>query len=124
MGILKEFEEQASGEEDPSAWIAQQARATAPAGARSTEAPEERLCKRIAWLNDKAQLCSPIVVDLVLPSLLAIDVKKAMAVLKALEENATTILDPCSYITSAAEEAAADQPGLDSSAEGMTHIGL
>jgi len=102
MAILKELEEHAS-EPDPTAWVLERAR-DAVGSLGSGEPAEERLRKRISWLNEKAQLSSPIVVEMVMPGLLAIDVRKAMAVLKGLEENAQSILDPSSYVTSAAQE--------------------
>lgn len=102
MAILKELEEYAS-EPDPTAWVLEQAR-NAVGSLGGGEPAEERLRKRISWLNNKAQLSSPIVVEMVMPSLLAIDLRKAMAVLKGLEENAQSILDPSSYVTSTAQE--------------------
>lgn len=102
MAILKELEENAS-EPDPTAWVLGRARMSVSSSG-SGEPAEERLRKRISWLNEKAQLTSPIVVEMVMPSLLAIDMRKAMRVLKGLEENAQSILDPSSYVTSAAQE--------------------
>jgi len=68
-------------------------------------APEDRLRKRITWLNANVALSGPLDYDRLAPLLLSIDVSKAMVLLKNLQENASTVLDPNAYVASAAMHA-------------------
>lgn len=117
MVILKEVEEHAQ-DPNPSQWIIQKAREMrgVPAGAGSAKdgPPEERLSKRIAWLNDKGHLSSPVDTPMVMPLLLELDIRTAMQVLKRLEENADSIQDPTSYVQA---EAAKEPRSSDQSTD-------
>jgi len=63
---------------------------------------EEKLRKRIAWLNGKAGLSQELRYQRVAPLLLEIGIDDAMAILKLLEENSSSVRDPNAYVSKAA----------------------
>lgn len=116
MEVLKKFEENMSTIRDPHAWVSSAAKRLIEGGGVAAEVPpsapstgsssaEERLMKRITWLNANVSLSSPLDYDQVAGSLLRLEIQQAMAVLKNLEENASTVLDPVAYVTSAVDNA-------------------
>jgi len=111
MEILKRLEEHAASVRDPTGWVLIAARRKAAGESTSTlmhgdkGAPEDRLRKRITWLNANVALSGPLDYDRLAPLLLSIDVSKAMVLLKNLQENASTVLDPNAYVASAAMHA-------------------
>lgn len=122
MDILKKLETSSATVRDPTGWVLVAVRRIIGGvpGPRpgSTAPPHERLMKRITWLNENAQLASPLIYEQVAPSLLALEPPTAMMVLKTLEENASTVLDPQAYVASAAQRFA------DSSATGFAPEGF
>jgi len=112
MEILKELEANAASAGDPTGYVLQLA-ASSPrpeqgAGTGMPGGPEEKLRTRIRWLNEHVQLAMPLEYDDLAPSLLAIEVHQAMIVLKGLEENATTVLDPYAYVVEAVQHTLAE----------------
>lgn len=123
MDVLKQLEEKAASVNDPTAWVASAARKGAAGvvqaaipggfvGAGAVEWADEKVRKRIGWLNSNVELAAPITYDKVAPCLLGLDVHAAMAVLKDLEENAASVRDPDAWVISAARRAAGTAPGL------------
>jgi len=119
MDILKKLEENVSTVRDPHAWVASAAQRLSMAGACAelTAAtavaapalpsppadPAERLRKRMHWMNTNVCLSSPLDFNALAPCLLRLEISQAMAVLKKLEESASTILDPNTYVTTAVD---------------------
>ena len=101
MEVLQKFEENMSTIRDPHSWVSSAARRLIE---RSSGA-EDRLMKRITWLNANVSLSSPLDYDQVAGSLLRLEIQQAMTVLKNLEENASTVLDPVAYVTTAVDNA-------------------
>lgn len=136
MEILKHTEEKAATVNDPTAYVAHAARKAAAGGAHPPSvalhqlampthvvsapmdpaAAEEKLRKRINWLNGNVPFAQPLTYEKVAASLLGIDSHDAMSVLKKLEENATSVRDPDGWVITAAARRAADGSGQN----GMT----
>jgi len=62
---------------------------------------DNRVRKRINWLNDKAGLQARLDADRVTPQLMRVGDREAMEILKRLEESASTVRDPTGYVISA-----------------------
>eukprot|EP00421_Protoceratium_reticulatum_P020976 CAMPEP_0168387680 /NCGR_PEP_ID=MMETSP0228-20121227/16068_1 /TAXON_ID=133427 /ORGANISM="Protoceratium reticulatum, Strain CCCM 535 (=CCMP 1889)" /LENGTH=634 /DNA_ID=CAMNT_0008400919 /DNA_START=37 /DNA_END=1942 /DNA_ORIENTATION=+ len=112
MDVLKKLEENIMNEADPNGSVlttARQKLVSPGAGAAENPgqqaAPNERLSKRVSWLNLNVSLSSALDYDQIAPHLLRLEVSQAMAVLKALEENAPTVLDPNAYVQTASDNA-------------------
>jgi len=123
MDVLKKLEENAGTVRDPHAWVSGAVRRLdgsggGGAGARTESHSnqrtnhgggdgEERLRKRVTWLNANVSLSSQLDFDQILPSLMRLEISQAMAVLKTLEDNAQTVLDPNAFVSQAMDFALA-----------------
>jgi len=116
IDILMKLEDNVSTVRDPHAWvksaatrIQQQMAAgalvdTTPAvSPRDLGNPEDRLRKRMGWMNTNVALSSQLDFEALAPCLLRLEISQAMAILKKLEEGASTILDPNTYVTTAVD---------------------
>lgn len=66
---------------------------------------DEKLRKRIGWLNQHAGLSAPLVFDQVAAQLLKIDLSEAFDILKRLEDSAHDVRDPVKYVSAAVRRA-------------------
>merc|ERR1719410_2161095 len=64
---------------------------------------DEKIRKRVGWLNRNVQLAAELKYDRIAPLLLGLDSPIAMEILKSVEENAATVRDPTGYVVSAAQ---------------------
>jgi len=121
MEVLKKLEENLPSISDLHGWVSSNARramqstpAALPSQAAigappvggsmaASAAPEDRLKKRIAWLNANVGLACQLDFETAAASLLRLDITQAMAVLKSLEENAATVMDPHTFVSNAVE---------------------
>jgi hypothetical protein len=132
MDILKDLEEKAADIRDPTGWVkvAAQKRlggggglavgnwgATTAMGAvkgvirtgmkarthAATPEEDQKIRKRIGWMNANAGLQGPLMYDKASTSLLALPSMAAMEILKNLEEKAAEVRDPTGYVIAAAK---------------------
>lgn len=131
MEILKNLEGQAAQVRNPTTWVESAAKRAlageapkksfaAPAAANAwtpqrgvvntpwqvnsgaaVQATDQKLRKRIGWLNANASLQQQLTYDKVAPVLSTIGSEAAMTILKQLEENASSVRDPNAYVTAA-----------------------
>lgn len=88
----------------------------------SAETPESKLRKRVEWLNTRGPFGGRLAFERIAPILLALGIRKAMELLKTLEQAAAEeyIPDPTAYMVSMAQqEQQAGASGAD--IPGMTH---
>jgi hypothetical protein len=105
LDILKHLETKAASINDPTGYVSASAKRAAEGGL-STAAPivaDEKIRKRLNWLNQNGQLLALLDYDAVAPELSKLDVRVAMEILKKLEESAAFVLDPNSWVCQTAE---------------------
>lgn len=73
--------------------------------------PEEKIRKRIDWMNNNVALTFPIAYERAAPELLKVDLRQAMECLKRLEEDAHEIRDPTGFVISLARRRGRDDEG-------------
>merc|ERR1719221_31416 len=114
MEILKHLEEHASQVRDPDGYVLTAAARrqgggggggypSSFRGAYAASEDDERLRRRIGWLNNNAGLLAPLRYDQAAPSLLGVGIPKAMEILKALEEQAAEVQDPTVFVSGRAQ---------------------
>jgi len=112
MGILKNLEENAVAIPDPTGYVLTMAAEAQPTTAALTDpnAPDEKLRRRVMWMNNHLTLPEPLVYERVAPDLLCLDPRQAMEVLKKLEENLPSISDLHGWVSSNARRAMQNTP--------------
>jgi len=125
--VLNDLEERADTVRDPNAYVVSRARRNGGGGGGGMQGPtprggggererrrpppqdlppppqttgEERLVKRIEWLNRNISANHPLDLDEVMPDLLGLKISQAMEVLKKFEESAHEIRNPNAYVVS------------------------
>merc|ERR1719330_685383 len=105
MEILRALEENATTIPDPNAYVlaacAEGGNSAPIHEKREDVVPEEKLRRRITWMNGNLPLEVQLSYDRLAPELLALEPKQAMEVLKRLEENVSTVRDPHAWISGA-----------------------
>mmetsp|Transcript_48809 Transcript_48809/g.125775 ORF Transcript_48809/g.125775 Transcript_48809/m.125775 type:complete len:628 (-) Transcript_48809:66-1949(-) len=71
-------------------------------GGPSAAGPEEKLARRIDWLNAHLDLASPLIYERVAPTLLDVGYHIALEVLNNLEESSATVRDPNGFVIAGA----------------------
>lgn len=132
LEILNDLEENAGSVRDPNGYvIAAARRATGSAPARAPPAPvptsrpvfpptaslpssatEDRLFRRVEWLNRNVCPQNPLDFERISPHLLQLPTAEAMALLKDYEEQAGSINDPTGFIAARARRALAAKNGV------------
>mmetsp|Transcript_23209 Transcript_23209/g.65584 ORF Transcript_23209/g.65584 Transcript_23209/m.65584 type:complete len:503 (-) Transcript_23209:111-1619(-) len=124
MQILKDVEAQAANLRDPTGFVITAAE-KAPRGppvvggamlggrASAHVDPTGKIKRQVQWLNKNLQLAEPLSFESVAEALSAIEIVSAMRILKDVEEQASGIHNPNSYIAAAADRLPrAPPPGL------------
>lgn len=129
LDVLNTLEEHASTVRDPNAYVLAGIRKVAGEGRgqpamQALPAPpmpppppqgkghargEEKVVRRLEWLNKNVCPGKPIDINRAAPVLLECQTSKAMEVLKNFEENAETVRDPTGYVIGTARKAAQGQ---------------
>lgn len=126
--ILRHLEEGAAEVRDPTGYVLAAARRelgrSAPeepaAAAASPRAPwrseredEDKIRRRITWLNGHVALAAPLIYERVAAELMHAGYHTALEVLNSLEENVDNIRDPNAYVVASARRAAGGGTGGD-----------
>eukprot|EP00930_Biecheleria_cincta_P004973 TRINITY_DN10589_c0_g2_i1.p1 TRINITY_DN10589_c0_g2~~TRINITY_DN10589_c0_g2_i1.p1 ORF type:complete len:848 (+),score=167.20 TRINITY_DN10589_c0_g2_i1:35-2545(+) len=80
-------------------------------GSQGGSQEEQRLLRRVTWLNDNMQLQSPLDYDRIAEPLLRVGYLYALEVLNNLQEHAKEVRDPNSYVIAGARKRAAEDGG-------------